>query len=249
MITLELWPTPERVDILNRFLGFFSLIRQAVIDSALLSYAKVYDHDSRTASIPVLLTAAKTNPNILAPHSKDGDLAALEALVRKNDRTLGNLRRLRNQRLAHTDAYPTGDMSLPKGKLDQLVEDTEQAFNELSRIHDRLGTLFDAQVNRTERDTSQIVEGLQKAEDVRRRRGTALIQVADLISEAESQPAITASDQVVLRKVMQSLLEDEEYAWILLRDDLPSLSQESSNEEAGRVFAELRVLVDSALGL
>ncbi len=102
--SLELWPIPERVDILNRFLGFFGLVRQAVIDAAFLSYAKAHDPDSRTASIPVLLYAAKANPSVLVPNATDREIDELEKLVRSNDHTLGNLRRLRNQRLAHTDA-------------------------------------------------------------------------------------------------------------------------------------------------
>lgn len=248
VITLEIWPTPERVDLLNRFLGFFGLVRQAVIDAACLSYAKAYDPDSRTASIRVLLDAAKANPSVLAPNATNGELDTLEALVRSNDQTLGNLRRLRNQRLAHADASPSGDMSLQKGKLDRLVQDTERAFNDLSRMHDRSQTFFGMQVSDTERHTRQVIEALQKAEDARRRRGAASIRIADLLVEVEREPAITASEQAVVRKVTERLLEDDEHAWILLRDDLPSLSQEASSEEGVRVIAEIRALVDNALG-
>lgn len=249
VITLELWPTHERVDILNCFLGFFGLVRQAVIDAACLSYAKAYDPDSRTASIRVLLDAAKADPSILAPNATDGELDALEALVRSNDHTLRNLLRLRNQRLAHTDASPSGDMSLQRGKLDRLVEDTERVFNDLSGMHDRSTTLFLMQVGDTERHTRQVIETLQKAEDARRQRGAARIRIADLLVELERDPAIGASDQAVGRKLMERLFEDEERSWILLRDDLPSLSQETSSAEAARVIAEIRTLVDSALGL
>lgn len=249
VITLELWPTPERVDILNRFLGFLGLVRQAVIDAAFLSYAKVYDTDSRTASFRVLLDAAKANAKVLAPNAGDGELDALEALVRRNDQTLENLRRLRNQRLAHIDSNPSGDMSLEKGKLDRLVEDTEQAYNDLSRMHDRSATLFSIQVGDTERHTRQVIETLQNAEDARRRRGTASVRIADLLVEAERDPAISASDQAVLRKVMETILGDAERSWILLRDELPSLSRETSSAEAARAIEEIRALVDRALGV
>lgn len=249
VITLEVWPTPERVDILNRFLGFFGLVRQAVIDGAFLSYAKAYDTDSRTASIRVLLKAAQANPRVLAPNAADGELDTLEALICRNDQTLGNLRRLRDQRLAHIDSSPSGDMSLEKGRLDRLVEDTERAFNDLSRMHDGSGTLFVMQVSDTERHTRQVIETLQNAEDARRRRGTASIRIADLLVEAERSPAISASDQAVLRKVLETILGDAERSWILLRDELPSLSQETSSAEAARAIDEIRALVDSALGL
>ncbi len=249
VITLELWPTPERVDILNRFLGFFGLVRQAVIDAAFLSYAKAYDSDSRTASICVLLDAAKATPSILAPNATDGELDALETLVRSNDRILGNLRRLRNQRLAHMDASPSGDMSLEKGKLDRLVEDTECAFNALSRMHDRSTTLFLMQVGDTEHHTRQVVETLQKAEDARRKRSDAGVRIADLVVKLEHDPAISASDQAVLRKVMESILADAERSWILLHDELPGLSRKTSSAEAARAIGEIRALVDSALGL
>lgn len=249
VITLELWPTAERVDLLNRFLGFFGLVRQAVFDAALLSYAKAYDFDSRTASIRVLLDAVKAAPSILAPNATDGALDALEILVRSNDHMLGNLRRLRNQRLAHTDASPSEDISLEKGKLDKLVEDTERAFNDLSRLHDGSGTLFLVQANDTERHTGQVVETLQKAEDSRRRRGAAAIRISELLVELEHDPTRGASDEAVGRKLMERLLEDKERSWILLRDDLPRLSQETSSGEAARVMAEIRTLVDSALGL
>lgn len=250
VITLELWPNTERVDIINRFLGFLGLVRQAVIDTAFLSYAKAYDPDPRTASIRVLLDAVKANPSILAPNATDDELDALEALVRSNDDTLGNLRRLRNQRLAHTDASPSGDISLEKGKLDRLVEDTERAFNDLSRMHDGSGTLFIMQVSDTERHTRQVIETLQKAEDARGRRGAASIRIADLLVELERDPAISASDQVMGRKLMERLLlNDELRSWILLRDDLPNLNEQASSAEAARAIAQIRTLVDSALGL
>ena len=249
VITLELWRTPERVDVLNRFLGFFNLVRQAVIDAAFLSYAKAYDPDSRTASIRVLLDAAKANPSVLAHNATDGELDALEALVRSNDHTLGNLRRLRNQRLAHVDASPSGDMSLEKGKLDRLVEDTEQAFNTLSRMHDRSSTLFLIQVGDTERHTRQVIETLQKAEDARRKRGDAGVRIADLFVNIEHDPAISASDQAVFRELMEKILGDAECSWILLRDELPSLGRKTSSAEATQAIAESRALVDSALGL
>ena len=249
VITLELWPTPERVDILNRFLGFFGLVRQAVIDAAFLSYAKAYDPDSRTASTTVLLDAAKANPSVLVPNAAEGELDILDALVRANDHTLENLRRLRNQRLAHIDASPRGDMSLEKGKLDQLVEDTERAFNALSRMHDRSTTLFMMQVSDTERHTYQVIETLQKVEDARRRRGAASIRIADLLVELERDPAIGASDQAILRKVVESILGDAESSWVILRDELPGLSEKTASAEAAQAIAEIRALVDGALGL
>ncbi|MBI4197897.1 MAG: hypothetical protein HY533_02155 [Chloroflexi bacterium] len=249
VITLELWPTPERVDILNRFLGFFGLVRQAVIDAAFLSYAKAYDSDLRTASIRVLLDAAKANPSVLAPNASDGELDALEALVRSNDQTLGNLQRLRNQRLAHIDASPSGDMSLQKGELNQLVEDTERAFNDLSRMHDRSATMFLMQVDDTERRTRQVIETLQKAEDARHQRGAARIPILKLLGELERDPAIGAFKRAVVQKVTERLFEEEDRPWILLRDDLSRLSQETSSVEATRVITEIRALVDSALGL
>lgn len=249
VITLELWPTPERVDILNRFLDFFGLVRQAVIDATFLSYAKAYDHDPRTASIRVLLDATKANPIVLAPNATDGELNALEALVHSNDHTLENLRRVRNQRLAHTDSSPSGDMSLQKGKLDRLVEDTERAFNDLSLMHDHSQTIFSIQVGDTERHTRQVIETLQKAENARRQRGAARIRISDLLVQLQHNPAIGASDQAVFRNVMESILGDAERSWILLRDDLPRLGQETSSEEAARIMGEIRSLVDSALGL
>lgn len=249
VITLELWPTPERVNIINRFLGFLGLVRQAMVDAAFLSYAKVYDTDSRTASIRVLLDAAKANARVLAPNAGEGELDALEALIRSNDQTLGNLRRLRDQRLAHIDSSPKGDMSLEKGKLDRLVADTEQAFNDLSRMHDSSATLFSIQVGDTERHTRQVIETLQNAEDARLRRGTAGIRIADMLVEAEHSPAISASEQAVLRKVMETVLGDAEGSWILLRDELPNLRRETSSEEAERAIDEISALVDAALGV
>ena len=247
---MELWPTPERVDILNRFLGFLGLVLQAVIDATFLSYAKAYDTDSRTASIRVLIDAAKANPRVLTPNAGDGEIDVLDTLIRHNSQMLDNLRRLRNQRLAHIDADPSGDMSLNKGELDRLVEDTERAFNDLSRMHSNSGTLFLMQVNDTKRHTLQVIETLQNAEDTRHQRGTAGVQITDLLVEAERNPAINLPDQAVLRKVLGTILGgDTERSWILLRDELPSLSRETSSAEALQIIDMIRTLVDRALGV
>ena len=78
---------------------------------------------------------------------------------------------------------PVGDMSLQKGKLDRLVEDTEWAFNDLSRMYDRSTTMFLMRVSETERHTREVIETLQKAEDTRRQRSAATIRISDFFVE------------------------------------------------------------------
>jgi len=72
-VWIATWPTEEAVDILNRWRGFFSPVREALFGMSILQAAKLFDRDQRTISFPNLLKAATLEPE-LVPHALEGEL-------------------------------------------------------------------------------------------------------------------------------------------------------------------------------
>jgi len=128
---------------LNRYRGFFLSARKSLNDMAILQFAKVFDKDTRTVSLRNLLSAARSNPTLLAPYAKENDLESLESEIDSNEELPGPIKNYRDQRLAHHDREVTKDTSLKYGQMRQLIDDVKDMYNSLSRGHEQLITSFD----------------------------------------------------------------------------------------------------------
>lgn len=143
---------------LNRYRAFFLPVRASLNHIALLQFAKVFDKDSRTASLPSLLSVARNNPKLLLPHAEAHDLHHLEQKIENNKELLEHLKNYRDQRIAHHDSVIERDTSLPFGKVKQLIDDVIEMYNLLSKWHERSTTSFDFISHETDRHTSEVIQ-------------------------------------------------------------------------------------------
>lgn len=130
------WSIDEQNQVLGRWRGFFTPAGLALQRMAFIELAKVFDDDSKTASLRTLLNEARREPS-LVPHATSGDLAAISAKLRHGKATLAALKKLRNQRLAHADQNPDPVPPPTVKTIEGLAEDIKDAFNRLSAAHDR----------------------------------------------------------------------------------------------------------------
>lgn len=78
---------------------------------------------------------------------------------------LERLKRLRDQRIAHHDAIPAGDVSLPYGEVRKLVEEIKSMHNSLTSGHERTATHFEFLTRDAERHTSEVVRIIREERD------------------------------------------------------------------------------------
>jgi len=130
------WSLERQNEILGRWLGFFTIVVAALQQMAMLEFAKVFDTDPRTVSLIVLLDEAKRDRS-LVPNADDAELAAISEKIQEAETTRETIRQLRNQRLAHADAYPGQLPELMNHSVESLAENIQDAFNRLSRAHDQ----------------------------------------------------------------------------------------------------------------
>lgn len=158
---LALWETPEAVDILNRYRGFFIPVRDALYGTMVMGFAKVFDRDSRTMSLKTLMKIAKANVAQLVPNMTREDIEQLEHRVSEHNGVLREIKRLRDQHLAHLDANPEPGLPLIKKDLDQMIETLKEVFNQLSKGHDKSVYSWSYQADRSERETTEILRILK----------------------------------------------------------------------------------------
>ena len=91
-VALALWPTPEVVDTMNRWLHFFSPAREACHVAFVMGFAKVADEDSRTMSLTNLIRLAKEDPSQLVPNLSYSDLEEMEDQIASHANVLESIK-------------------------------------------------------------------------------------------------------------------------------------------------------------
>ncbi len=103
------------------------------------------------------LDAAKKNRENLTPYATEENLRHIEEKIDASEGLLDRLKRLRDQRIAHHDAIPAGDVSLLYGEVRKLVEEIKSVYNSLTSGHEKSVTHFEYLAREAERHTSEVV--------------------------------------------------------------------------------------------
>ena len=173
-VRLALWETPQVVDILNRYRGFFIPVRDALYETWVMGFAKVFDSDRRTMSLKNLMKMAKEDVVNLVPNMTEKKINELEQRLSQHDATLTAIKRLRDQYFAHLDAKPEPKLPLIKGDVDQLVKTLEDVFNQLSVGYDRSLYSWSYQADWSERETKEILRVLSEYVQTQKAKAQAL---------------------------------------------------------------------------
>ncbi|HAV10700.1 MAG TPA: hypothetical protein DCX22_03680 [Dehalococcoidia bacterium] len=150
---------------LNRYRGFFLTARNALLWSALMQFAKIFDHDSRTVSLRNLLTTAKNDQKNLTPYSTEKNLLDIERKIDASESLLKRLKGFRDQRLAHHDATVTYKVPILYGEVKKLVEEIKSLYNSLRLGHDRSTIAFDHLALESGKHTSEVVRIIREEKD------------------------------------------------------------------------------------
>jgi HEPN superfamily AbiU2-like protein len=148
----------ETLTALNRYHAFFYPARASLLIRALLQFSKALDSNTRTVSLRKLLAEAKKDHQNLMPCAADGELDKIAAQIDEDKPLLQSLKSLRDQRIAHHDAFRSTDAGkLRVDDVQKLMEDIVSMFNALSNGHDGGVTDVSLLKNDAEWHTSEIV--------------------------------------------------------------------------------------------
>jgi len=161
------WSLEEQNEVFDRFRGFFTPVVGALLNMALMQFAKVFDRNRRTASLWNLLEAARQDTSLVPGHTSV-EVDAVSSQLQESERTLTGLKRMRDQQLAHVDANPAPVDPLLAGEFDLLVERVKSASNWLSTAHGGHWGSWELQLREVEWQTSRIVGVL--VEELHRKR-------------------------------------------------------------------------------
>lgn len=178
-VRLALRETPEVVDILNRYRGFFIPVRDALYETMVIGFAKVFDRDSRTMSLKNLMRIAKGNVAQLVPNMTIEKIEELERRLSQHDAVLKAIKKLRDQHFAHLDASPEPELPLIKRDMEQMIETLKDVFNQLSAGHDKSVYSWSYQTNRSGWETSEILRILSEDAKARKAEADALMRAVE----------------------------------------------------------------------
>ncbi|MBI4303218.1 MAG: hypothetical protein HY665_02615 [Chloroflexi bacterium] len=177
-VRLALWETPEVVDILNRYRGFFIPVRDALYGNMVMGFAKVFDRDGRTMSLKNLLKVAEKDVDKLVPNMTREKIEELEQHLSRHDAVLETIKQLRDQHFAHLDAIPQPKLPLIKKDMDQVIKTLKNVFNQLSAGHDKSVYSW-YQANRSAWETSEILRILSEDAEARKAEADALMRAVE----------------------------------------------------------------------
>ena len=170
----------DTVSALNAYRGFFVPIKNGLLWMSIMQFAKVFDKNPRTVSLPNLLEVARAERATLLPHITDKDIDNINQALQENTNALEGIKRLRDQRIAHHDAIPDSEKALLYGEMNKLTEAVIVMYNTISQGHNRSTTSLDLLTRTAELHTNQVVELILREQQNRiKARDEALRNLTD----------------------------------------------------------------------
>ncbi len=155
------WSLEAQDKMLGDFKGFFTPIGNALFTMTFFQFAKLFDRHRNTASLWVLLNAARRQPSLVPNRTRD-ELDAAWTQLQSNRKILQRLRRRRNQQIAHIDANPKRGDPLIKRDFDKLIQDVKSAFNCLAIGHAARGTRWGLMLREIDRHSAEVLRLLMQ---------------------------------------------------------------------------------------
>ena len=214
------WSLEEQNQVLGRFKGFFTPVRFALLDMALIEFNKVFDTDSKAASLWNLLGAARRDTSLVPGHTS-AEVNAVRGQFQQSKKVLTALKRRRDQQLAHVDANPAPVDPILKKDFDDLVERVVWAFNWLSTAHDGRVIIWDSSVQEVEQHTTDVLDALR--EEMERKQKEHQEEMVRIVLE-EVRRRETLVGRPLDKEEMRSLKE----SFGLTEEEMHRLQQERS---------------------
>ena len=135
----DLWPTKEKVDVINRYRGYFIPARLAHFNQFTIKISEIFSNRITAPSFYNVFKMMKINPE-LAPGI---ELQSLSKRLRQHNKTKEAIINYRNRTAAHYDVVwgIEGKISLNEEKLERkpiLFGDTKKMLTEIKEIFNKI---------------------------------------------------------------------------------------------------------------
>lgn len=131
----DLWPTEEKVNVINRYIGFFQPSRIAHFNRFTILISNIFSTTQKAPSFYNIFKILRNSPQ-LAPGK---DISSLSKRLRQHKKTKEAINDFRNRRAAHYDAaWPKEEPQRKPilfGDTKKMLKDMQEIFNEISGAH------------------------------------------------------------------------------------------------------------------
>jgi hypothetical protein len=171
----QLWPTPEAVDTINRYRGFFIPVRQALFDQFTIKICNVTGNDRRLPSFHNIFKMLILDPS-LAPGI---DVRSLRRRLKQLKPILDAIYDYRNTKAAHWDIEMKGNSKpILYGQTRKMLKELENIFNKISSVGPKKSWSFQYVQHR---DATALVRHLDELRTVHKK------QIDELMTQTRSQ--------------------------------------------------------------
>ncbi len=130
-IWFQLYPTEQKVEVINRYKGFFQPARNAHLDRLYIKICNVISSDSRAPSFYRIFKMLNNHPTL----ASGIDVRLLRKRLRQHDKVLKKINDYRNKRVAHWDIETEESPRPLFGETEQMLKDLQDIFNQISGAH------------------------------------------------------------------------------------------------------------------
>lgn len=163
---------------LNRYRGFFLPTKIELRDAMLLELAKVLDENEKTVSLINLVRLLRRNRDLIPEEAEDRltpeRLRQLAQRLNGESSFRANLKRFRDQRLAHYALQLEGDTSLRHPNEERMIEAVVEVFNEIQSSLARTYTSFQKLADDAQRHTRGVIQVMVDARNGSQSTGRGL---------------------------------------------------------------------------
>jgi hypothetical protein len=128
-IWVQLWPTPQVVDVINRYKGFFLHVRKTLLDQFSIKICNVLSNDSTAPSFYRIFKILENNPSLASTI----DPKPLRKRLKQHRKVLDGIKHYRNKKAAHWDTQVVAEKKpVLYGDSKKLLKELQEVFNVIS---------------------------------------------------------------------------------------------------------------------
>jgi hypothetical protein len=124
----KIWPTPQIVDTINEYRGFFLPASQAILDQFFIKICNVLSNDQRAPSFYKVFKILDENLNLVPTIN----VKSLRIRLKQHNKTIIKINNYRKTRAAHWDIDATVEkMPVLYGEVKKMLKELQDVYNEI----------------------------------------------------------------------------------------------------------------------
>ena len=161
-----IWPKEETLRVNSKYKDFFGPVRGSLFEIMLVHFTVALDEAENQYSLVKLLHIALQDPQTITPLATASEVSDMLSQLEKDLSTLENLKKVKDQHMAYSDARPLEDATVRKSDVDNLAKSVQINFSRLFFVHDGSRHTWSPHIQYSDLSTNAILRVLNDSLDI-----------------------------------------------------------------------------------